>query len=672
MMLAAIALLLASAKAQIVGASRMLTNAGGENAAYTGIGRFSGPLTCTAFFIRPPQALETSPAYVMAAGHCIDTSSANQVIRDRALTNARVTFNYFRDTQTSQITVPAKAAVYATMKGLDVSVIELNTTFGELAKRGVTPLDLADSVAREVKVIGAPYANTPSEEAFLRVATCELGPRVDLIEFFWHFFGAYPNTCSDIASGSSGSPVLSRDTGKVVALMNTTTAGAAIDTGDFPCFNGQPCEVTQGGFVYRRDTNYAVPVSDVNTCFDESGRFSADLASCLLDSGRQLALSAPLRAVQPKSRWNVRVTGEAFPQYRYKVVREGFGDCRDPQGYGALTNASLINDELPEIDSRYYLCVLGDGQPARFPTMVHTRVDTTPPSIAIPYTFFDRGDAYLFDPIFVLPELVDFSYKVIEAGGPTCAESDNFARYFRIPVRVPKTSSRFCLIGRDEAGNATPILEFALQGPNVFPTGVVNAATLRRGPLRPGTLASIFGVNLGGQKLELIDGTNRRWPIINLYETDGQINFLIPAGAAIGPAKLALSSGEVVLTLQADAPGLFTAAESGNGAPAGYAIHRTARTPLFACASRGACSPAPVDPPSDGSPFALELFATGISAAPVAEIGGVSLSAEVVLANEGLQTLRVLIPGDFSLRGYLPLRVFSGTTPSNRVYVRFR
>ena len=98
---------------------------------------------CSAAFIKPSKSKSSAPAYVLTAGHCYVSLSgavaeADQVIVDEPALG-RVRFMRFSDAK-SYIEVRTKRWVYATLKGVDIAILELDATFGELEKQGVIPL----------------------------------------------------------------------------------------------------------------------------------------------------------------------------------------------------------------------------------------------------------------------------------------------------------------------------------------------------------------------------------------------------------------------------------------------------------------------------------------------------------------------------------------------------
>jgi hypothetical protein len=328
------------------GPSVLLSNADGRNP-YSGVVRYIGRAQCTGVFVATIPDGERgreAPAYVLTNGHCPEFPGANDVFVDRpAPSNHRVIFNYFADTPARQLSVPVSRIAYATLKGQDVAV----------------PLTGA------------------ADTSFLRLAACPLESRANLvIEVVWHWFD-YARRCADIAPGSSGSAVISRRTGRLLGLMNTTTIGAAPYS---DCFVDHPCEPVPGDVASRLDTSYLTPLVRVDRCFDGSGRFEVARAGCPLDPGLQVVLTPATLGGQnprreagllrpPRLRWDVTISGP-FDHNRYKVADAATGDCRDLRGYGTPRRAAefpMIEDPLPLAEGYQFLCDRGNGTAAERP-----------------------------------------------------------------------------------------------------------------------------------------------------------------------------------------------------------------------------------------------------------------------------------------------------------------
>jgi uncharacterized protein (TIGR03437 family) len=647
--------------ALLVGLSRLLTNAGGESQAYTGVARFMGPATCTAWLLATSNP--ELPAYLMTNAHCTGSQGQppNDVMRDRELASGTAVFHYFIDTQERQLRVSARNLVWASMKGTDLAIIELGATLAQLMDAGVTPLAFEPQTpapGEPVIVVGAPANNVPPDERFLRLEQCTAGAAVELVEFTWHFT-ALRNGCTDIFGGSSGSPVISARSGRVIAIMNTSTVGSMPEGSDFPCYLNYPCEVSQAGRIYSNDTSYAPALAGLDRCFP-GGRFDVAAAGCPLDPGGRLMASTPRRVQQPPASWDVTLSGDV-PVYRYKTFVEGRGDCKLEAGYGPPAQSNRIVETLPSAAGGSVLCVWPTASPVHFALEWHSAIDARPPDIPVRYRLDDAGERYVLQPFFAPPALSDYSYKVTSSPEDTCARIGGYLPYRRIPVSIPKRDDpyRACLIARDEAGNAAPPVEILLRGTQVLPGGIRNAASFLPGPLAPGSYVTILGVNLEGAPVEFQGAA-----LTPTYVSSQQLNVRLPENAGRGPATLKVGEVSTTVEIASPAPGLFTAAMNGFGPPIVYADGRAA----FSCVAPGLCQAEPIEP----GERTLTLFATGTAGSARVLIGGVRLLAESVTDNAGVQTLMVRLPGDFPLRGYLPLAIEAGGRVSNETTIRIR
>ena len=465
--------------------SKLLNNADGSLNRLKGIARFDGASNCTGTFIQTSERAD-APAYLITNGHCAQRWHANDVYRDEPASDFTATFNYFVETNDAQIPVQARVVVCSTMKGRDVAIVELEATIGDLIGQGVQPFAIADAAptpAVAIRIFGVPITGIAAEEQYLRREDCSMTGQVDLLEFQWHFFDAFRNTCRDVFGGSSGSPVLAEGSDAIFALINTTSIG-----GKYACALGVPCEVTETGTQLRSSTSYATPIVGLSRCFDADGRFDLDTPNCPLDDGHQLTLSGhPLQAIQPivtddtgatrRAVWGTTLSGD-FTHYRYKTGAVSRVDCREEAGYSdpiSLEDDDLIGEEIPEAEGFYYLCVIAGNSPTgdetwqrpADPTVVFAQIDTTPPVIA-PILFVRESESdYSVQPIFELPELTDYIWKFGQPATTDCSDLAGYRRYRRIALRVDKSNqipAKVCVIGYDYADNPTPPLERIIGG----------------------------------------------------------------------------------------------------------------------------------------------------------------------------------------------------------------
>ena len=236
----------------------------------------------------------------------------------------------------------------------------------------------------------------------------------------------------------------------------------------------------------------------------------------------------------------------------------------------------------------------------------------------------------------------------------------------------------------------------------------VPAASFRPGgALSPESIASTFGTdlaraveaaqstplptNLGGTQLRVRDsaGSERLAPLFFVAPT--QVNFLVPAGTAAGPATLtALRGNQTVATaemrIQAVAPGLFTANADGHGAPAAIATRiapdgTQSHQLVFQCgAAAGTCRPVPIDLGSPGDQVVLTLFGTGIrgrSSLEAVQASIIGPPLEVLYAGPqgeffGLDQVNVRLPAEPIVRDVQQLRLVIDGRLANPVLIHLK
>jgi len=466
------------------GPSVLLSNADGLNP-YSSVVRVQARATCTGIFLVTTSDDDArggaASAWVATNGHCVAFPGTNQVLLDQPGSGS-VVFDFFIDTQRRQLRVPIRRVAYATMKGHDIALVELSARVDELRRAGYEPWRPVLSLPADdepVVVVGAPLQVDPAR-AYLRLAACTLAGRASLLfEFVWHWYGFERMGCSDIQAGSSGSPVISRRTGRIVALLNTSNAGQPWYTA---CELDSPCEPTRTGSVQPENTSYATPLVGIDRCF-AGGEFDVRAPGCPLDPGGgvsyspgQLGAQNPLLAsapIAPKRTWSVSVTGT--PYYRYKVVPVPPGDCRDLRDYGDVRrtiDAPVIDDALPTTDGHYMLCGIGgdtrqwgaDWQSLDFPTTSRVRIDTKPPTLPASVTITDSGPAYRIEFTFLGSEVAVYTYKVAPAGEISCADPGGYRLVLIDFISVPKIGRTqvLCVTPYDAASNPGTVFEARL------------------------------------------------------------------------------------------------------------------------------------------------------------------------------------------------------------------
>jgi uncharacterized protein (TIGR03437 family) len=641
--------------------SRLLLNQDRRHEAFAAVGRLRINATCTAFLIQPNPA---SPVYALTNGHCVLGVSGNEVATNvRVPPTATFTTHYFVDTPTRRQTIPLKAIPYATLKGLDLAVIELDTTWAALDAR---PLRLSEAAAQPgdaVFTVGAPVNGVPAEDAWLRRSNCTVDAIAQLAEGPWKFHDALRLFCGAVYGGASGSPVFNARSGEVTAIINTGTQGQIYSSGDIPCYINSPCELPGRMLL---DAAYALPLTGVSNCFNTAGRFDRSAPACPLDPGNQpLLTGAPPISVVPGTNWNVTVSG--VPEFRFKTGPESATDCRLDSGYSALQPAGIIREPIPPVDGRYILCVLSPNQQPRHATFLHTAVDSNPPALNPQWTVRADETAFNVQFFFNVPDLSDYRYKYGPDAATDCDNPGGYQIYRRVPIRVPFNKDsliRFCLLGGDRAGNLTRPTHILLGEKHPLPSGVVNSAGFEQGPLSPAAWASLFLASpIGGSRpmLTLTDAAGAVFNLSTQFSTDQQMNFFIPPNVALGPAQLRVASpfpSTILLDIKPVSPGIFVT-------PSRAAWGFSGTTIFGLCAGPNNCFQLPIPVPAT-----VRLSTNGMGLTNTRPV-------TVWLAGQRLPG-RIFegstfdIPADFPYRGYLPVQLEIDGIRSNIAYLHLK
>ncbi len=242
-----------------------------------------------------------------------------------------------------------------------------------------------------------------------------------------------------------------------------------------------------------------------------------------------------------------------------------------------------------------------------------------------------------------------------------------------------------CVIVASQAGNSTYVAAAVSQTFHVVASAVPsvsavqNAASYQPGELAANSYAVVFGANLAASTgdpsttVTIQDASGQSFPAAIIFASSQQVNILMPANVALGPATLTLSdnagtSTAFAITIGPIAPGLFTVDASARMPAAQVVIAAQDGSQTFQlaanCGTTGTCSllPIPLDPSTQ---VYLILYGTGIRGRT--SLTGVSLTiggvpAAVSYAGSqggfpGLDQINVLIPASLAGRGRVEVQV---------------
>ena len=204
-----------------------------------------------------------------------------------------------------------------------------------------------------------------------------------------------------------------------------------------------------------------------------------------------------------------------------------------------------------------------------------------------------------------------------------------------------------------------------------------NAASYTTGNVAADELVTVFAPNLSGASAaKIVDSTGASQSAQLIFVSAGQATVLLPGHLSAGPGTLSITAPartfSTPVTIGADAPGLFTADGSGQGAPAAQVI---------AVNADGTQSdPAPATVPIDvsGGQVYLVLYGTGIrhaAGAPVCSMNG--RPAQVLYGGAqgsigGLDQVNVLLPAGLRGGGTVTVNVSVDGVAANPVTLTIR
>lgn len=381
----------------------------------------------------------------------------------------------FRLNSGSIVQISTTRVEYATMQGMDVSLVRLNTTKKEMSDLGIQALQLAESLPNSgepVSIVGVPTGDDTMQQV-----SCQHLGLVDIGERFASWEAVVKNDCAGIREGFSGSPMLDA-AGQVYSVVGTTTIGAISET----CAMGNPCEVVADrprGAQTCNETNYGAQAVTFKGCFGESG-FDSLLSTCDLKQKLGTDRLIPSKLVNtpandprgnPDLLWQVEVPS-GWEAVKYKQGAAHSTRCEEEAGWSDAIDVAdgqpLKSIAIDDREGLYRFCVVGkkasgDFQPFDQSTYFVTYVDNTSPT-RIPTIIAGNFGPDSVEPIFDVPELVDFRYYLPEGETETCpSNTSSYRRYMRFPFQVDlanKHQTPLCLQGSDYASHEGPIYLF--------------------------------------------------------------------------------------------------------------------------------------------------------------------------------------------------------------------
>ena len=223
---------------------------------------------CSGALVKFEGQPETNKAIIMTNGHCADLPGGAFIKPGEVISNKKVarTVGIF-DAKMGLHRVKTTQFLYATMTETDVTFYELELTYQNIKDQfDIDALTLAPSkpkIGTEMQIISGYWERgwDCSIEAVI--------PSVKEDAYVWINSLRYNANC-DTTHGTSGSPIIERNTRTVIGINNTGN-----DDGE-RCTMNNPCEVsTDGTITVKQGTSYGQQTYNVYTCLNS--KFAIDL-----------------------------------------------------------------------------------------------------------------------------------------------------------------------------------------------------------------------------------------------------------------------------------------------------------------------------------------------------------------------------------------------------------
>ena len=445
------------------------TDPGAER--FRGVGKLFAATHCTATLFSGEKTPErNSPALVITAGHCVESNmGTNQVIVDQAAPKEwKYIPDYFVDTHDNSHPVTVRRTLFATMKQVDLAVLQLDKTYGELEQQGLFPLKLKKDIQahnQPIELAHIPVMGVDENEQYLRHSLCHIKGQTPVLfesNTPWVWGTAYPVDCAGVAGGTSGSPVVEHEQSRIIGILNTT-----VTPGLTGCGVGRPCEVHNNQPYVNEGASYFIPVDQVAMAITDDGKL--DLSK-LESNGTDILKRNGSWVTKSQvnghdSTWNITIN-DIVNHIRYKAGLANETDCTDITGYGnsiATITQPLSNLVISKKEGVYLLCVIhqdenGNWTPSSYAFHTIHVIDDTPPKLKPEIEVEEKDDLWVVSPVSMPWELGEPWLKYGPLSSTDCEDKVGY-KYYLMPARLSKSSSpwRFCTYGTDQAGNAGPV-----------------------------------------------------------------------------------------------------------------------------------------------------------------------------------------------------------------------
>lgn len=238
---------------------------------YEGTADFSN---CSGFVFKTAEMPMSNKAWVMTNGHCVTNLLGRMILSPgQAIENQTKSRSVSLVTERlTKLKLNTRKIVYATMTGTDMAIYELRLSYQELLDRGIRSFELAPTAPLKSSLVEVISAHK-NVDYLCAIDEVLVGLREGGFDFNQSL--RFSGTCEQ-SNGTSGSPVLLKDTRKVVGISNTFNKSGR------SCTDNNPCEVDSDGSVsIFHGARYGQQTALLTDCI-KSASLDLSLADCKL------------------------------------------------------------------------------------------------------------------------------------------------------------------------------------------------------------------------------------------------------------------------------------------------------------------------------------------------------------------------------------------------------
>lgn len=239
---------------------------------------------CSASLVKFKGVVNDAMAIVLTNGHCVGGKSFGDhflkpdEIHNRTARNFRM--GLLNQEGSQILSILATEIIYATMSHSDLALLKLDKTYTEL--RALLP-DVEPLVISDVRPKAAIAIQIPSGY-WKRTYSCKIEKFVPTLKeagYIWKDSIRYSDVGCDTIGGTSGSPILSADTGEIIGINNTGNEDGQ------SCTMNNPCEEDSSGIqTVSQGASYGQQTYMLYSCLDSNNNFDLSTPGCELPKGK--------------------------------------------------------------------------------------------------------------------------------------------------------------------------------------------------------------------------------------------------------------------------------------------------------------------------------------------------------------------------------------------------